>query len=149
MTKKAQEAYIRGFCKAADAYGKDPRELIKVARLAEKYLVKNIIGNTMRASRVSPEVAAKSSKLLPYDRLQALRERLEERWNFLTDASTALRAHYIGDPPEIFREAIQAGHRMAARSASLAKFHKIQDRMLKMRKERPGSAATEMIFGRQ
>ena len=32
MTKKAQEAYIRGFRKVAEANGVDPQELMKVAK---------------------------------------------------------------------------------------------------------------------
>lgn len=58
MTKKAQEAYIRGFCKVAEAYGVDPEQLMKVAALPEKYLAKNVLGNAIRASRVPAEAAA-------------------------------------------------------------------------------------------
>lgn len=44
MTKKAQEAYAKGFCKVAEAYGVNPEQLYKYAKKKEESNKGKIIG---------------------------------------------------------------------------------------------------------
>lgn len=58
-----QEAYIQGFCKAAEAHGVDPQELMKVAALPIEKLVSPVLGwlGGMRGARMAARAGASAT----------------------------------------------------------------------------------------
>jgi hypothetical protein len=120
------QAYIEGFCKAAEAYGVDPQKLMKAAALPTAFLPKHLLSTVIGAGRtnITPRMLRQMSM---WDRLQALQSRMGWRQGAVRTADRIIKLHYPTNIPPSISDALTRANAAAWQDAANARLKRILD----------------------